>query len=215
MLYSKLINTCKMGKIDFKKEIPGYKSKEGKPELLTIPAMNYLKIDGYGDPNHSIEFQQAIEALYTVAYTLKFMIKKQSVTDYGVAPLEGLWWADDMNDFLFSRKENWKWTAMIMQPEYVTDTLYKDAIKAAAGKKELPALKKMRLESLDEGLCVQVLYTGPYADEGPTIQSLHQFAKDNGCLLTGKHHEIYLNDQRKTAPEKLKTIIRQPVVVKR
>jgi len=201
-----------MGKIDFKKALPGYKARVGKPELLTIPAMNYLQIDGMGDPNHSIEFQQAIEALYTVAYTLKFMIKKQSGTDYGVAPLEGLWWADDMNDFLFSRKENWKWTAMIMQPKYVTYTLYKDAIKTAAGKKDLPSFNKMRLEIMDEGLCVQVLYTGPYADEGPTIQSLHKFAKDNAFHLCGKHHEIYLNDQRKTAPDKLKTIIRQPVI---
>ena len=201
-----------MGKIDFKKELPYYKARVGKPEILTIPAMNYLQIDGNGNPNNSIEFQQAVEALYTVAYMLKFMVKKQDGTDYGVAPLEALWWADDMNDFIIAKKDNWKWTAMIMQPEYVTDTLYKDAIKAAAGKKDLPSFNKMRWESMDEGLCVQVIYTGPYADEGPTIQSLHKFAKDNAFHLSGKHHEIYLNDQRKTAPDKLKTIIRQPVI---
>ncbi len=201
-----------MDKIDFKKELSGYKGKVGKPELLSIPTMNYLKIDGSGNPNTSKEFQLAIEALYSVAYTLKFMVKKRTGVDYVVPPLEGLWWADDMNDFMIAKKDNWKWTAMIMQPEYITDALYQESVKTAGEKKDLPALPKMRLEKLEEGLCVQVLYIGPYADEGPTIMNLHQFAKDNGCQLSGKHHEIYLSDQRKTAPEKLKTIIRQPVV---
>jgi len=201
-----------MEKIDFKKELPAYKARVGKPELLTIPAMNYLEIDGSGDPNNSVAFQQAIEALYTVAYTLKFMIKKQQGIDYGVLPLEALWWADDMNDFMFARKDKWKWTTMIMQPPYVTGPLFEDAVAVAGNKKELPALPGLRLAGLEEGLCVQVLYVGPYADEGPTILNLHQFAAGNGCHLGGKHHEIYLNDQRKTAPEKLKTIIRQPVL---
>lgn len=201
-----------MEKIDFKKKLSFYKGKVGKPEMVSIPTMNYLQINGIGDPNISKDFRQAIEALYSVAYTLKFMVKKGALgIDYGVPPLEGLWWADDMNDFLSANKENWKWTAMIMQPEFITDALYREGVKAAAGKKVLPALSKMRLEKFDEGLCVQVLYIGPYSAEGPTIQSLHDFAKDNGCQLRGKHHEIYLNDQRRTAPEKLKTIIRQPV----
>jgi hypothetical protein len=170
-------------------------------------------IDGKGNPNSSVQFKNAIEALYSVAYTLKFMVKKGSMgIDYGVAPLEGLWWADDMNDFIYAKKDNWLWTAMILQPNFITSSLYMDAVNKAKQKKDLPELPHLRLQQFNEGPCVQILYIGPYADEGPCIQNLHQFATGNGYALHGKHHEIYLSDQRKTAPEKLKTIIRQPII---
>jgi hypothetical protein len=202
----------KMKKIDFKKELPAYKPKVAKPQIIAVPPANFLMIDGKGDPNTSLEFKNAIETLYSVAYTLKFMIKKGSMgIDYGVAPLEALWWAEDMNDFLYAKKDKWQWTAMILQPDFITTSLYNEAVTNAGQKKDLPALSKLRLEQFNEGTCAQVLYIGPYADEGPTIQNLHQFAKTNGYNLCDKHHEIYLSDQRKTAPEKLKTIIRQPV----
>lgn len=177
--------------------------------------MNYLVIDGKGNPNSSPLFTEAIEALYKVAYTLKFMIKKgPEQTDYGVLPLEALWWSDDMDDFLLGNKDNWQWSAMIMQPPVVTEQHYKAALAIAADKKALPGLSKMRFEEIHEGQCVQVLYVGPYDSETETIKSLHTFANTEGLALCGKHHEIYLNDMRKTAPEKLKTIIRQPVTKK-
>ena len=202
-----------MQKIDLKKEFPSYKAKLGKPEIISVPPANYLMIDGKGNPNSSVQFKNAIEALYSVAYTLKFMVKKGSMgIDYGVAPLEGLWWADDMNDFIYAKKDNWLWTAMILQPNFITSSLYMDALNKAKQKKDLPELPHLRLQQFNEGLCVQVRYIGPYADEGPCIQNLHQFATGNGYALHGKHHEIYLSDQRKTAPEKLKTIIRQPII---
>ena len=202
-----------MQKIDFKKELPSYKAKVGKPEIINVPPANFLMIDGKGDPNTSIEFKNAIEALYSVAYTLKFMVKKGSIgIDYGVAPLEALWWANDMNDFLYAKKDNWQWTAMILQPDFITTALFQEAENTAKQKKNLPGLPKLRLQQFNEGTCAQVLYIGPYADEGPCIQNLHQFATNNGYALHGKHHEIYLSDQRKTAPEKLKTIIRQTII---
>ena len=188
-----------------------YKAK-GKPAIIDIPAMQYLMIDGKGDPNVSIVYQQAVEALFSVSYTLKFMIKKgESAIDYGVAPLEGLWWSDDMDDFITGSKANWSWTSMIMQPEYVTQELFEQAAASAGKKKELPALPLLRLQIYNEGICGQILHTGPFSEEGPTIQKLHDFIKAEGYQLTGKHHEIYLNDFRKVAPAKMRTIIRQPV----
>ncbi len=169
-------------------------------------------IDGKGDPNTSKDFQDAIETLYSVAYTLKFMVKKGEIgIDYGVMPLEALWWADDMNDFSAGKKDNWYWTAMILQPDLITNDLYKEAKKMAASRKELVAIDKLRFEQFKEGTCAQVLYVGPYNNETETIISLHKFVKEQGYQLSGKHHEIYLNDARRTAPEKLKTIIRQAI----
>jgi hypothetical protein len=169
-------------------------------------------VDGEGDPNTSPAFQQAVEALYALSYTLKFSLKKgPQPVDYGVMPLEGLWWADDCRVFHQADKSQWKWTAMILQPEFVTRAQVKAAFDEARRKKNPAALDKVRFETLEEGPSVQVLYTGPFSAEGPTIQRMHDFIHASGKQLHGKHHEIYLSDLRRTAPEKLKTILRQPM----
>ena len=201
-----------MNKIDFKKELKHlYKPSAKKVSIVDVPTMNFLMIDGQGNPNTVESYGQAVEALYAVSYALKFMIKKGALAvDYGVMPLEGFWWGEDMNQFSVDSKDDWLWTAMIMQPEYVTEELVNETRQLVETKKNPPALPLMRFEPYDEGQAAQILYTGPYADEAPTIQRIHQHIEDNGGQLQGKHHEIYLNDPRRTATEKLKTVIRQP-----
>ncbi len=201
-----------MKKIDFKKELKHlYRPTTKKIEIVDVPAMNFLMIDGKGDPNIAKEYTDAIEALYSVSYTLKFMVKNTLNVDYGVLPLEGLWWADDMIHFSTGNKDEWKWTAMIMQPEYVTKDFVDKALEEVKKKKDLAALPKMRFSNFNEGLSAQTMYIGPYADEGPTIEKIHNFIRETGHELRGKHHEIYLSDPRRSKPEKLKTIIRQPL----
>lgn len=172
--------------------------------------MNFLMIDGCGDPNGP-EYQEAIEALYGVAFTVKFMIKQSTGPDYVVAPLEGLWWMEDMANFNMEVRDDWLWTAMILQPEFVTAELVKEAMAQVEAKKNPPALCRMRFEKMEEGRCAQILHIGPYAEEAPTVVTLHEFIAGEGYEVCGKHHEIYLSDPRRTAPDKLKTIIRQPV----
>ncbi|MBA7650222.1 hypothetical protein ES703_58024 [subsurface metagenome] len=202
-----------MEKIDFKKKLKAfYSASAEEPVIVDVPVMNYLMIDGMGDPNKAQEYQEAMEALFSVAYALKFMIKKGELAiDYGVLPLEGLWWADDMSDFIKGNKDKWKWTMMIMQPEYVTVELFNRAIEDVKKKKNPAALYIMRFESFTDGLSAQIMHIGPYDTEGPTIEKLHHFIHEKGYKLRGKHREIYLSDVRKAAPEKLKTIIRQPL----
>lgn len=202
-----------MKKIDLKKNLKEILSPSFlEAEIVKVPKFYYLMIDGSGDPNSSKEFQDAVQALYTAAYTLKFMIKKEKQVDYPVMALEGLWWVDDMKAFLTSSKDEWNWTVMILQPPIVTMALFRKGISTALEKKGLNALTRIRLEAFEEGLSVQIMHKGPYAEEGPTIQKLHAFAADRHLALRGKHHEIYLGDPRKSKPEKMKTIIRQPVV---
>lgn len=202
-----------MTKIDFKKQLKHLLNPSPKqPEIVDVPVMNFLMIDGVGDPNSASTFQQAVEALYAVAYHLKFTVKKSTAAiDYSVAPLEGLWWAEDMRAFSLDRKDLWQWTMMIMQPVYVSKDLYQQALSEVQKKKTPPALGKMRFQAFHEGLAAQIMHLGPYAQEGPTIARLHEFIETNGYQLAGKHHEIYLSDPRKSAPEKMKTIIRQPI----
>lgn len=203
-----------MEKVDFKKQLKAlYGGKVGQQCVVEVPKMNFLMIDGHGDPNTSQEYIDAIQTLYPLAYTLKFMCKKELSKDYGVMPLEGIWWAKDMSAFTRGDKASWSWTAMIMQPEFVTKELYARALEEVKTKKNPPAIDKVRLEAYDEGRAAQVMYAGPYADEGPTIQKLHEFIHGHGGTLekaTKHHHEIYLGDPRKADPSKLKTIIRQP-----
>jgi len=207
-----------LAKIDLKKELKQfYNPAISKISVVDVPAMNFIMIDGHGNPNTSKEYQDAIQTLYPIAYTLKFTIKKEKAIDYGVLPLEGLWWADDMTSFATGHKDAWRWTAMIMQPEYVSVELFNRAVEQVGKKKKLPSLDKARFGSFREGLAVQTMYIGPFADEGPTIEKLHHYIRDNGYVFDGlkqKHHEIYLSDYRKTAPEKLKTVIRQPMAKK-
>jgi hypothetical protein len=205
-----------MAKQDLKKEFKDlYFPSKKEFIFVEVPDFNFIMIDGKGDPNTAQEYQEAIEALYNVSYTVKFMVKKKKPAhDYVVMPLEGLWWADDMNDFVTGNKDVWKWTAMIMQPAQVTKNLIKEAIKQVEQKKNPLALPKLRFESFKEGLSAQIMHIGSYSDEGPTIEKLHNFIRENGFEFDGleeKHHEIYLSDPRRTPEEKWKTVIRQPV----
>jgi hypothetical protein len=202
-----------MVKIDFKKELKNlYSSSAEKVEVVEVPQMNFLMIDGEGDPNTSQSFQDAIDVLYPLSYTLKFIIKRGEIgIDYGVLPLEGLWWADDMSSFSVDNKENWKWTLMIMQPELVKKEMVATAIEEVRKKKKPVALPLVRFESFVEGKVGQIMHFGPFSEEGPTVEKLHSFIKVSGSQRIGKHHEIYLSDIRRAAPEKWKTIIRQPM----
>lgn len=196
--------------------LPGkdlYKARD-QAEWVDVPAMNFLMIDGEGDPNTSQTYKEALEALYALSYTLKFALKKAQGLDYRVGPLEGLWWADDMAEFSTERKGDWKWTMMIAQPEAVTPAWLEQAKEEVRRKKNLPALDRVRLELFHEGLAAQILHIGPYSAEGPTIRKLHEFIRAQGYTLDGtkkKHHEIYMGDPRRAAPEKWRTILRQPV----
>ena len=180
--------------------------------LIEVPELSFLMVDGRGDPNTSLEYRDAVGALYSLSYGLKFAVKKgKEQIDFAVMPLEGLWWSDDPEDFTMGRKDKWQWTAMIMQPKYVTDGLFQDVLADTRKRKPSNALAKVRLAEFREGLCAQVMHIGPYSSEAPTITRLHEFIRDKGSSLSGKHHEIYLGNPERTAPEKLKTIIRQPV----
>ena len=200
-----------MPKSDLKKEMKHlYQPSARQFVVIDVPAMNFLMLDGHGDPNHNPAYQDVVNALYTLAYSIKFALKPQGV-DYSVPPLEGLWWMENMEEFSLATKDRWDWTMMIMQPEWVTSDLVEQVRVQAMRKKGLPMLSQIRLETYHEGLSVQIMYIGAYADEGPTIARMHAFIRENGYTPSGKHHEIYLGDPRKTTPEKLKTVIRQPV----
>lgn len=201
-----------MGKVDLKKELKHlYNPSTREVSVVDVPPMNFLMIDGAGDPNVSPEYQQAMEALFSLSYALKFRVKKETGVDYTVMPLEGLWWTDDPTQFSMSNKGIWKWTAMIMQPEYVTPELFEEVLAEVRRKKGLPALDRVRFETYHEGLSAQIMHIGPYAAEEPTVARLHRFIRDSGYELNGRHHEIYLSDPRRTAPERLRTVLRQPV----
>jgi len=183
-----------------------------QPQLVKVPPLVYLQVCGKGDPNTDAAFAQAIGALYGLAYTLKFSLKKSKGLDFRVMPLSGLFHADDPRVFLTGKKQQWKWTLMIPIPTRVTAAdVEKARAQAMAGKNASPALPLVRRETVREGLCVQILHKGPYAAERPTIERLHAFMREQGLTFNGSHHEIYVSDPNRTAPEKMKTIIRQPV----
>ncbi len=205
-----------MDKIDFKKEFKNiYSSSPKAIAVVDVPAFNFLMVDGSGDPNTAQEYRDALEALFTLSYTLKFAVKmvKPSV-DYVVLPLEGLWWADDMKSFEEGDKAAWKWTAMIMQPKFVTEARFREALARVKKKKNLAALPKIRFENFHEGLSAQIMHLGPYAAERQTIQKIHSYIKENGFEFNGKHHEIYLTNPQRSPPEKMKTVLRQPILRK-
>ncbi len=195
------------------KKLDRYRAKAGEFRMLTVAPARYLAIDGAGDPNTE-PFGTAIEALYPLAYALKFASKRAG-RDFVVPPLEGLWWADDMAAFTSGRdKSAWSWTLLLFVPEWIDDAAIEAARDAVRSKKQPPArLADVRVETLDEGLCVQTLHIGTFDDEAPLLARLHdEFIPGEGLRMTGHHHEIYLSDPRRTAPEKLRTILRQPVV---
>lgn len=200
-----------MSKVDYKKtQKELYAPKKGVISLVDVPEMKMLCIDGEGDPNSAESFARAVEALFGFSYTLKFLLKATGF-DYVVMPLQGLWYVDDMSKFSAERKSEWKWTLMIRQPDQATEEQVEEARAIFRKKKNPEDLEQVRFETFAEGKAAQVLYVGPYADETETIQDLHRFIEEQGFQRCGKHHEIYLSDMRRTAPEKLKTIIRQPV----
>jgi hypothetical protein len=206
-----------MPKIDLKKENKElYNPSKKEPSIVNVPEMNYLMIDGQGDPNTSQEYQNAMETLFPVSYKVKFISKLQKSQDYVVMSLESLWWVQNMEDFSIEDKSSWNWTAMIRQPDFVTKNMINEAMEEVEKKKNPAAISKIRFESLNEGLSAQIMNIGPYSEEGPTVEKLHNFIHEKGYEFEGskpgeKHHEIYLSDMRRTKPEKLKTIIRQPM----
>ena len=202
-----------MEKIDYKKQLKHlYGPSARKVEIVDVPQMNFFMVDGEGDPNTSKSFGDAIEALYPLAYTLKFMVKKGEIgIDYGVLPLEALWWADDMSAFTTGNKDAWKWTVMLMQPAFITSAMVEEATEEVRRRKKPVSLPLVRFEAFREGKAAQIMHIGPFSDEGPTIEKVHLFIENNGSRRVGKHHEIYLSDIRRAAPEKWKTIVRQPM----
>jgi hypothetical protein len=202
-----------MEKKDYKKELSHlYRAPAQKVVVVEVPPMNFLMIDGEGDPNAVPAFGEAMATLFAVSYALKSIIKKSpEAIDYGVMPAEGLWWSDDMNRFDADNKDAWKWTLMVMQPEIITEERVAEACVQVEKKKGLPALRKMRFERFSEGVSAQIMHVGPFSDEGPTVDTLHKHIALEGFWPGGKHHEIYLSDIQRAAPEKWKTIIRQPI----
>jgi hypothetical protein len=201
-------------KIDLKLELKKYYNPSAKtPEILEVPSFKYLMIDGISMDFGNEDSQNAIQALFGVSYKVKFTLKKEQGLDYGVMPLEGLWWADDLNDFINGNRDKWQWTYMIMQPEFVASDLIQAAMKEVKKSKGLKTVDLLRLEDYEEGLTAQIMHIGPFSEEHPNIMKIHRFIKESGGTFDGKiqkHHEIYLSDFRKTAPEKLKTVLRQP-----
>ena len=188
-----------------------YNPSPREVSVVDVPSFNFLLIDGSGDPNNNTEYAQAVSALYTASYTLKFMLKKSDKpVDYAVMSLEGLWWTED-GTLDLARRDNWRWTMMIMQPEFVTVTHVAQALEQAARKKNIPMLQQLRFEPFHEGLAAQIMHIGPYSAEPPTVAKLHAFIAENEYHERGKHHEIYLRDPLRTTPERLKTILRHPI----
>ncbi len=200
-------------KADFKKSLDAYQAKRGQFRIVEVPDMQYLMIDGHGDPNTSTAFAKAVEALYPVAYKLKFASRRDLGRDYVVMPLEGRWWAEDMDSFTASRdKSRWDWTLMISVPDWTDQHMFDSAMEQVGTKDAPERLGDIRLESLSEGSCVQTLHVGSFDEEADVLARMHNdFIPDNGLRMVGTHHEIYLSDSRKVAPEKLRTILRQPV----
>jgi hypothetical protein len=211
-----------MKKFDLKKELKHLYAPSAKEvQVVNVPEFSFVIIDGRIEPDESPEtssdFQDATGALYGASYTLKFMskLRAENPIDYTVMALEGLWWTES-GAFDLSNKEAWQYTLMMMQPEHITEAMYKDAVQQVRKKqhkkgKDNPALDRLRFERFREGLCIQIMHVGPYADEPRTLEKMKSFAQENGYVYRGKHHEIYLGDPRRAKPENLRTILRQPV----
>jgi hypothetical protein len=200
-------------KVDFKKTLDAYRARHGEFRVVDVPPMQYLMIDGHGDPNTAPEYADALAALYPVAYTLKLASKRDLGRDYVVPPLEALWWASDMAVFTTARdKSRWDWTAMLMVPDWITGEMVEQAVARVAAKDRPASLDELRVETLDEGRCVQTLHIGPYDAEAAALAALHEeFIPRAGLRMTGRHHEVYLSDPRRAEPSRLRTILRQPV----
>lgn len=197
------------------KEISTYTAPRGRFEVVTVPPLRYLMVDGHGDPNSSTDYEAALTTVYPVAYALKFLSKDDLGRDYVVPPLEALWWSDDMEAFTTARdKKRWDWTTMILVPDWLTDEHVDAACRTVERQGRAPALEALRLAPLDEGLSAQTLHVGSYHDEAPVLAAMHdEFIPSQSLRKTGKHHEVYLSDPRRTRADRLRTILRQPVVL--
>lgn len=198
-------------KVDHLRTMHHLYEADDRPSLVEVPPMRFLMADGHGDPNHAATFREAVEAVFALSYAIKHRVRSQGAIDYRVMPLEGLWWIPDARVWDFADKSDWDWTLMIMQPEAVCAEVFEPVRQALARRRRLPALDRVHLGSFDEGLSAQILHLGPWADERPTLERLYAFVREQGFLPTGKHHEIYLSDPMRTSPERLRTIVRQPV----
>jgi hypothetical protein len=200
-------------KTDFKKTLGSYRAPRAGFEIVEVPRLQYLMLDGRGDPNTSHAYPEALAALYPVAYRLKFASRRELGRDYVVPPLEGLWWAEDYASFTSSRDTSrWEWTMMLMVPDWLGADMFDDAVAQVRAKGAPARLDEVRLRPLTEGRCVQTLHIGPYDAEGPVLRRMHhEFIPEHGLRLEGRHHEVYLSDARRVAPERLRTILRQPV----
>lgn len=198
-------------KTDFKQELDAYRATPGELRTVAVPELRYLMVDGHGDPD-TAAYAHAVEALYPVAYALKFASKRELGRDYVVMPLEGLWWAEDMAAFTTRRDTSrWEWTLMMMVPDWIDQDRFDAAVRHTGAKRRPDRLADVRLQALSEGVCVQTLHVGPYDDEAEVIARMHESIAARSLTLVGKHHEVYLSDARKVAPDRLRTILRQPV----
>ena len=197
--------------IDFKKLMkPLWSPPADRFTIVDVPEMQFVMVDGEGDPNTAPAYAEAVQWLFAVSYGVRFASKAAGKV-YSVAPLEGLWWSDDMTDFTSGNRAGWRWTMMIMQPDWIAPEMFAAAVDKAKKKLGVPPVS-LRFERFKEGRAVQIMHIGPYSAEAPTIARLHsEFLPASGLVATGHHHEIYLGDPRKSAPEKLKTVLRQPV----
>ena len=202
-------------KTDFKKALDAYHAQSGQFRIVEVPDMQYLMIDGHGDPNTSPAFAEAVKTLYPVAYKLKFASKRDLDRDYVVPPLEGLWWAEDMESFTTARdKSRWDWTLMLMVPDWIDQVMFTAAVEEVGTKSKPVRLDETRMETLSEGRCVQTLHDGSFDDEADVLEQLHnEFIPGHGLCMAGTHHEIYLSDFRRVATERQRTILRQPVTI--
>lgn len=206
-----------MNTIDFRKDAL-YKAKT-EPEIIEVPKLLFVMVGGKGAPETSgiaeTEFQQAMQALFGVVYTIKFWDKKfptpPGYAKFTMAPVEGLWWMENGQDFDIAKPDEWRWTLMLRVPEFVTQDYFQDVVRECVKAKKSDAYNKVRLEWFEEGPSVQIMHIGPYDQEQPQIEKMHAYALDQGFQLIGRHHELYFGDPRRTAPEKLKTILRHPV----
>ncbi|MFT4235662.1 MAG: GyrI-like domain-containing protein [Microbacterium sp.] len=199
-------------KVDFTKTLDAYRAKRGEFRVLDVPPLQYLMVDGHGNPNSPPAYAEALATLYPVAYTLKFASKKDG-RDYVVPPLEGLWWADDMDSFTSARdKSQWHWTMMLLVPEWLGATEVEAAMAKVAAKDAPAGLDDLRLSILQEGLCVQTLHLGSFDDEAHVLERMHrEVIPTHGLRMTGRHHEVYFTDPRRTTPERQRTLLRPPV----
>ncbi len=201
-----------MTKVDLKREQRDlYAPPAGRWVEVDVPPMRYLALEGHGSPATTPEYQEAVEALFAASYTAKFLSSRELDRDYVVLPLQGQWWAEDMTTFRTRDKDRWSWRMLVRQPDWLTDPLLATAVDQARAKGKDPG-HLLRVLDLHEGRCLQTLHVGSYDDEGPVLARLHdELLPAQGLRPTGLHHEIYLGDPRRVAPEKLRTVLRQPV----